>query len=416
MRCPVGTNPAPQGAAFPPEMKRCPAERATGKRRGELARLIQLTYQPERASVRFAFCFEFVRLFLLLSGYRVRIFVSEFITSGALSGESLPPSLLREGEAMCSAIVADLAALPDISVVTTRDQRLTSPAQTLNQKITHESVASVAEELAAFDRLVTDCDVTIVIAPETNGVLADRVQRVTDLGRTALNCHPEAIRLCADKLKLAEHFTSLKIPTIPTFSADLGGEPWEQLNDGCVLKPRDGAGSWLTFGIPYRDSTAWQTAVSEVACCGMTDRMIIQPWIAGRALSVGCLCHASGQIEVLPIACQRLSGACFEYRGGEIPADVSLESRRQIEALVMRACESIPGLRGYIGIDLLLSDGEPAQALIVEINPRLTTSYVGYRQACHSNLASRIIDLGDWSTRLTWKATKVVFEADGSRV
>jgi len=317
---------------------------------------------------------------------------------------------------MCSAIVADLAALPDVSVVTTRDQRLTSPAQTLNQKITYESVATVAGENAAFDRLVTDCDVSIVIAPETNGVLANRVQRVIVQGREALNCHPEAIRLCADKLKLAEHFTSLKIPTIRTNLAELAREPWGQLESGCVLKPRDGAGSWLTFGIPYHDSTAWQTAVSEVACSGMTDRMIVQPWITGRALSVGCLCRSSGQIEVLPIACQRLSDDRFEYRGGEIPAVLSLESREQIEALVTRACESIPGLRGYIGIDLLLPDGEPTNALIVEINPRLTTSYVGYRQACHSNLASRIIHLGDWSTRLTWKATKVVFQADGSHV
>ncbi len=346
----------------------------------------------------------------------MRIFVSEFITSGALSGELLPMSLLREGEAMCSAIVADLATLPDVSVVTTRDRRLTVPAQWADQKVAYESVESVAEENAAFDRLVNDCEFTLVIAPETNGVLANRVQRVGQQGREALNCHPEAIRLCGDKLKLAQHFTSVNIPTIRTCPADLGGEPWELLNDRCVLKPRDGAGSWLTFGIPYRDSAAWQAAANEVACNGMADQMIVQPWISGRALSVGCLCHASGQIEILPIACQRLSGNRFEYRGGEIPANISQKARDQIEALVTQACESIPGLRGYIGIDLLLPDVELTEALIVEINPRLTTSYVGYRQACHSNLASRIIDQEDWSTRLTWKPAKIVFQADGSHV
>lgn len=352
----------------------------------------------------------------LLSGHGVRIFVSEFITSGALSGELLPMSLLREGEAMCSAIVADLSALPDVSVVTTRDRRLAVPTPRGDQTTTYESVASVAEENVVFDRLVKDCDFTLVIAPETNGVLADRVQRVGRQGREALNCHPDAIRLCGDKLKLAEHFTSVNIPTIRTFPADLGGEPWELLNDRCVLKPRDGAGSWLTFGIPYRDSAAWQAALNEVDCNGMADRMIVQPWIRGRALSVGCLCHASGQIEVLPIACQRLSGDRFEYQGGEIPADLSREARVQIEALVTQACASITGLRGYIGIDLLLPDGEPTEALIVEINPRLTTSYVGYRQACHSNLASRIIEQEDCSTRLTWKSAKTVFQADGSHV
>ena len=316
---------------------------------------------------------------------------------------------------MCSTVIADLTALPDVHVVTTRDLRLPHPADARDPMLIYESVKSAEDEKTAFDRLVMASDATLVIAPETNSELEHRVQRVIDRGKRVLNCQPEAIRLCADKLKLAEHFAAHKIPTIRTLLADLGSEPWGlPVEGGCVLKPRDGAGSWLTFGIPFRDEKAWQSAVSDIARHGMSDRMILQPWIAGRALSVGCLCHSSGQIEILPIACQRIAGDRFEYRGGEIPAEISPTSKQQIEDLVTRACQSIGGLYGYIGIDLLLSENEPANALIVEINPRLTTSYVGYRRACHSNLASRIMESGDWSSRLTWKSDKVVFQADGS--
>jgi hypothetical protein len=47
------------------------------------------------------------------------------------------------------------------------------------------------------------------------------------------------------------------------------------------------------------------------------------------------------------------------------------------------ACRTIPGLRGFVGVDLLL-DEETGTVTVVEINPRLTTSYLGYRQLAQS--------------------------------
>ena len=37
-------------------------------------------------------------------------------------------------------------------------------------------------------------------------------------------------------------------------------------------------------------------------------------------------------------------------------------------------CIPVPGLKGYVGIDMVLSDDE---CYVIEINPRLTTSYLG---------------------------------------
>ena len=127
---------------------------------------------------------------------------------------------------MCSTVIADLTALPDVHVVTTRDLRLPHPADARDPMLIYESVKSAEDEKTAFDRLVMASDATLVIAPETNGELDHRVQRVIDRGKRVLNCQPEAIRLCADKLKLAEHFAAHKIPTIRTLAADLGSEPW----------------------------------------------------------------------------------------------------------------------------------------------------------------------------------------------
>jgi predicted ATP-grasp superfamily ATP-dependent carboligase len=56
----------------------------------------------------------------------------------------------------------------------------------------------------------------------------------------------------------------------------------------------------------------------------------------------------------------------------------------------------IPGLAGYVGIDLLLPDG--GDPLIVEINPRLTTSYVGYRRIYSTPIPQRWLSTTDTSS------------------
>jgi predicted ATP-grasp superfamily ATP-dependent carboligase len=323
----------------------------------------------------------------------VRIFVSEFISSGALSGTLLPDSLLREGRAMLSALVGDLLALPGCQVTTTLDRRLNGTLDHRTDDSFHVDMIDNADAARiAFERSVTEADATLVIAPETDGILARLVQRVHDLGSIPLNCEPAAIDLCGDKLLLAGHLAASGIATIPTRPAPVdGGEPWELFGTACVIKPRDGAGSWLTFGIPFGDSSAWTRATRGFATAKACQRAILQPWIAGRALSVGCLCDDSGNVEIFPVADQHLSGNQFQYQGGRIPADIPTRSVAAIERLVRSACETIAGLRGYIGIDLLLPDADPTAPLIVEINPRLTTSYVGYRQLCDGNIAARLL-------------------------
>ena len=346
----------------------------------------------------------------------MRIFVSEFISSGALSGTPLPDSLLREGRAMLSALIGDLLAVPGCEVSTTLDRRLFDALDhRARDSFIVQPIDDANAERTAFDRFATAADATLVIAPETDGVLARRIQRLQDLGARALNCLPAAIDICGDKLLLADHLTTRGIATIPTRPAPAdGSEPWELVGTSCVIKPRDGAGSWLTFAIPLRDSSAWRLALNEFATAGASDRAIIQPWIAGRALSVGCLCEDSEQVELFPIADQHLAGNHFQYQGGRIPADIPAPTVAAIEQLVRTTCGTITGLRGYIGIDLLLPDSDPRSPLIVEINPRLTTSYAGYRQLCLDNIAERLLPgpTRPQTEPLRWKRETVSFHAD----
>jgi len=52
--------------------------------------------------------------------------------------------------------------------------------------------------------------------------------------------------------------------------------------------------------------------------------------------------------------------------------------------------------------------------LIVEANPRLTTSYLGYRALANENLARKIVQPARAAAPIAWKAGTVEFTADGA--
>jgi predicted ATP-grasp superfamily ATP-dependent carboligase len=58
--------------------------------------------------------------------------------------------------------------------------------------------------------------------------------------------------------------------------------------------------------------------------------------------------------------------------------------------LAVGVAEAIPGLWGYAGIDLIET---PEQILVLEINPRLTTSFAGLNTALGINVAGLVLQL-----------------------
>lgn len=334
-----------------------------------------------------------------------------------MSESPLPTSLLREGRAMLAALVADLLAIPGCHVVTTLDERLRESLPLLNSPFLDvEYVNELSPEQAAFDRYCSEAEITFVIAPETGGELRRRVQRVLDLGGRVCNCSSSAIDLCADKLRLATHLEDQHHATIQTRSVRLDEDPWDEFTGDCVVKPRDGAGSWLTFRIPHRDATAWQSARRSLEAAGVFETTIIQPYIAGQALSIGCLCDINGNVEILPLVRQHLEGNNFQYQGGSLPIQLDCRVAAAIQDLVRSTCCAIEGLQGYVGFDLILPCADPISPVIVELNPRLTTSYVGYRMLCRDNIAERMLMLASSHeplSSLIWRPGLVNFSANG---
>ncbi|MBI5757159.1 MAG: ATP-grasp domain-containing protein [Planctomycetales bacterium] len=384
----------------------------------------------------------------------MRIFVSEYVTTcdwpklaiqsfqnveslDALKAYQAEMSLANEGLAMLSAVVADLAQIPDMEVHVTRDAHAAESLcnialrfararkrggvdmETLsegdrspfdNQIVWHE-VTGANSERQLFERLASECDATLIIAPEFRGILAERCRWVEQSGASLLGPSSTAVELCTDKLALSQHLQVAAVPTIDTYEFDVRS-PAADLPFPVVIKPRDGAGSQATYQVQNHLELVW--LLPSLRNESLLENAIWQPFIRGQALSVGVLIpSATGKpVEALPVCVQVLSqDGRFHYQGGRVPA--RCERSTEVQRVATAACESVSGLRGYVGVDLVLPDDPASPPVVVEINPRLTTSYLGYQTLCKDNLAERILFPDREAAPLRFREAQVGFAAFG---
>jgi predicted ATP-grasp superfamily ATP-dependent carboligase len=60
--------------------------------------------------------------------------------------------------------------------------------------------------------------------------------------------------------------------------------------------------------------------------------------------------------------------------------------------LATAAVGALPATRGYIGIDMVISHTDPGLDCLIEVNPRLTMSYLNLRELYRENLARVMLE------------------------
>lgn len=315
----------------------------------------------------------------------MKIFVYEFFSGGGLAGRPLPPSLAGEGDMMARALVRDLAELSGVDLLMSRDPRL--PALAGPETIVP---APGEDALALYARGVAAADAAWPTAPETDRVLERLAQATRDAGRLLLGCRPDAVRLATSKRATAERLRQAGIAAVPTFAAT---EEVPPLPGRWVVKPDDGAGCEDTVVLPDRQSALDRLAEAP-------DRLVAQPWIEGPALSLSLLC-AEGFARLLCCNRQRvrIAGGRLALEG--ITVNAVPDVGGELAALAGRIAAAIPDLWGYVGVDLVATASGP---VVLEINPRLTTSYCGLRPALQVNAAELVLGLLRPDRRDDWRS------------
>ena len=362
----------------------------------------------------------------------MKVAVFEFLSGGGLLYNAISPSdatrrsgcpqpdtisptarllepLHREGLSMLTALATDLASCGhEVHTCLDRKAMADPMVESLLNRFSGLQVHDI--DIPWLDRWINvamDCDRTIVIAPELHQHLERIVNALRKAGALVIASSTSFIQATSDKLATAKLLEEKGIPHPRTQSLTqyrLGFTEPEALagflrrgsasasgsgkSVNVTLKRRDGAGcADMKVFADSRRLTEWLKTSESQDLAG--EEWIIQPWLPGRPASLALIADddtwtvlgaVEQQIE-LDFESINCGYSPVSYLGGAGPLQgVSIE---QLEHLSMRVRDSLPsGARGWIGIDFSIPDAmQSSQDLVViEINPRLTTSYLGYRQ------------------------------------
>jgi len=288
----------------------------------------------------------------------LRLLIIEFVTGGGFAGGVLPESLAAEGELMLQAVLHDLHGAAGLAVTVARDTRLSRPPAWC--EVVDVEDAPWPRWAAAVDAV----DAVLPIAPETDGLLERLNGLVVARGRQLLGCDPAAVRIAASKTRTAAALQRAGIEVIPT-SSDASRLPASA--HGWIVKPDEGAGSEHTYHL--RDAAAVRARLDSAEIAAP----VVQTFVPGDPVSLSLLC-APGRVRLLGCNRQLQTRAGDALRQSGVVVNGAIEHLAAVEPLAGRLPAALPGLLGYVGVDLIVGADGP---VVVEVNPRLTTAYAG---------------------------------------
>lgn len=322
----------------------------------------------------------------------MRLLVYEHVCGGGFADEQIPAGVLSEGFAMLRTLISDFKAAGH-NVTTTLDSRVAK----LNPPLRADyavPVSSSKETQAKLREISQQADAAYMIAPETNGILQSLVELVEQTRADSLNCSTGAIEKVSDKAGFYDAMR--KIVPLPETSLlsvtddlkEIRKAVRDRLSFPVVFKPVDGVSCGGVSVVKSNEQVA--AAVAKIREESFSKRFLVQELIEGVAASVSLFSTGS---SVVPFSLNRqevrleTADACSSYIGGAVPFYHAL--RQEAFEAAEKLVESVQGLRGYVGVDFVLTD---EAAVAIEVNPRLTTSYVGLRRVVNFNPAQAIVN------------------------
>jgi predicted ATP-grasp superfamily ATP-dependent carboligase len=291
---------------------------------------------------------------------------------------------------------------------------------------------------AAFARLAREADWSLVIAPEIGGQLVACCRAVLAAGGRLLGPSPAALAVVCDKHSTTEALRAADVPTTLGISLPPGELPPSDFPFPAVLKPCDGAGSQDVQFFPSRPSAAdWPRRKTsqrlERFCPGLATSVALLvgpphaaqqstggasgtrkvPLLGKPAVAPAPVFETAAVYPLAPCRQHLSDDGSFAYLGGSLPIEPAMAARAT--AFARRTVAAVPGLFGYVGVDLVLgADTGGRDDFVIEINPRLTTSYLGLRKLATANLAAALLDVaGGDEPKLSFATKLVRFNACG---
>ncbi len=295
----------------------------------------------------------------------MRLFVSEFITGGGIANDPLPESLKQEGQLMLHAVLNECSKINGVQLVTTCDSRINLSIDNVEV----HAVENAFDYIQQLTLIATQCDATWIIAPESEGILETIITHLDKEKITLINCDINSIHITSDKLTCAQHLTKNGILT----AQNMTREEALAYAQPVIIKYRHGAGC---EGLMRCEN-------GKQALQLIDDYLmwVVQPYLEGNHLSISLL-FSNNDVRVMSVNEQIIEGERkLALKACHVNAYPVNEN---IQILANKILNTFPGLKGYVGVDLIDVQGD---YYIIDINPRLTSSFVGLSGVLEDNPA-----------------------------
>lgn len=333
-----------------------------------------------------------------------RIFIFEWVSGGGFNSITIPSSLFCEGFGMLRSLILDFKKL-GFEVVTQIDIRIKNliPFIEIDQVNIIDSKDDVYKE---FKKMIRSSKYCFIIAPESSNILYNLTKVAKKYCQEILSIDLKGISLASSKLKTNTYFTSYDLKTPKTWlipkknnALDEGFivEKFRALHSPIVIKPLEGVGAESIFYLQTRKDIFdfFQGSINEI---DTNRKYILQKFIPGEDLSVSIIGQSKDKdiltpdFSLLSINSQKIilkdKEKGSEYFGGETPIKNYNKRLFSIEKLISPI--DLSDFVGYYGIDFIRT--RKNEIYFLEINPRLTTSYIGIRNILSINPAQLIVN------------------------
>jgi len=336
-----------------------------------------------------------------------------------VTANGLREKLAAEGRAMLESLAHDAAKDTSLNVTVLIDQagRVALPEIHVPASVRVCQVHAQSE-IDVLARLAAEADWTLIVAPETAGILAARVAAARMAGGRVAAPSARFMAVATDKQATCLALAAAGVP-VPA-----GGtlDPSRPLPQGfflpAVRKARGSAsGDGLEIVNRYEensrqhDRNTLDLSSLHKTTTPARHSQRVEAFIEGLPIGVSCLCGPLG-ITLLPAVQQLFStGVSPDYLGGSLPLTDDLNTRahelarRALVALIdhssadpLETCDQNLTSKGsaacgWVGVDMILGAREDGRGdRVLEINPRLTTSFVGLTQLFQMSLVRGILD------------------------
>lgn len=305
----------------------------------------------------------------------MRILVCEYLTAGGLYREPIPASLAQEALLMRDAMLDAMDGVPGAEILSAHDARLPLPRHVSRCHVLKED--DVPWQVWAW--LIAEADLVWPVAPESAGALWQLTKLVEASGKALLSSASEAVRVAGSKWLTYQQLHVAGVPVVETVLAQhcpSEGKAW-------VAKPDDGVSC---DGARYFSD---DHALEQWRLDAPAD-YVVQPYVEGQPASLTMLCRGG---EAWLLTCNQqlieFDQGKICYRGGIVNGVTGHWS--SFDLLARQVAAAMPGLFGYVGVDLII--GNDGRLHVLEVNPRLTTSFAGLQAAIHHNPARLLLEL-----------------------